>query len=198
MKNIKRIFVFLLVTLTMMACLNGFAYAAETKKTDKLNYTVETLERYTAYVKTRKEGARLNLRVHPKMDARVIKKLPTGTELIVTGVSGKFLEVEVGSDKGYVQSRYVVRANPLAVAPLHTYYPPMKSLAESRLVSVSPARRGGYVRMRAAPSRSEPVMKYLYEDDVLILLAIDRIWVQVMDPETQKVGYVMRNFINGI
>ncbi|MBQ7488163.1 MAG: SH3 domain-containing protein [Clostridia bacterium] len=198
MRTIKRVLVFLLVLLAMTACLNGTAFAAGTAKAVKLNYEVEKIDSYIGYVKTPKKGTRLNLRVHPKKDARIIKKLPIGTEVTVIGISGKFLEVEVGTDRGFVQSQYVVRSNPLAVAPLHNYYPPMKPLAESRIVSVSPARRGGFVNMRAAPSRSEPVMKYLYEDDVLILLAIDRVWVQVMDPETQKVGYVMRTLIDGI
>lgn len=181
--------------LLMALCLNGFAMA-ETET--KLNYTVEQVDSYTAYVKTRRAGSRLNLRAHPKKDARVLKKLPTGTQLKVIGVSKNYLEVEADGLTGFVQSRYVTLAYPLATMPVHTYYPAMNDLAEPRMVTISPDRRGGFVNMRTGPSRSEPVAKYVYENDVLMLLAIDRVWVKVMDPETQQVGYIMRHFVCGI
>lgn len=191
----KRILVCLMVLL--MICLSGFAMAEE-EKTAKLNYKVEEIESFTGYVRTHKEGALLRLREHPQFGARVLKKLEPGTELKVIGVWKKFYQVEVDGLTGFVQSRYVSTVYPLATAPLHTYYPPMRELADPVIVSISPARRGGHVNMRTGPSRSEPVAKYLYENQILLLLAVDRVWVKVQVPETEQIGYVMRHFVNGL
>ncbi len=196
MNRMKRILICLMVLL--MVSLSGLAVAAEAKKTSKLNYEVQEIESFTGYVKTKKAGARLNLREHPQFGARVLKKLDPGTELKVVGVWKKFYKVEVDGLTGFVQSRYVSTYYPLATTPLHTYYPAMRELAEPVIVSISPARKGGFVNMRTGPSRSEPVAKYLYENQVLLLLAVDRVWVKVQVPETEQVGYVMRHFVNGL
>lgn len=192
----KRILICLLVLL--MVSLSGLALAAETKKTTKLNYQVEEIESFTGYVHTKRAGTKLNLREHPQFSARVLKKLEPGTELKVVGVSKTFYKVEVDGLTGFVQSKYVSTVYPLATTPLHTYYPAMRELAEPVVVSVSPARRGGFVSMRTGPSRSEPVAKYLYENQVMLLLAVDRVWVKVQVPDTDLVGYVMRQFVNGL
>jgi hypothetical protein len=42
------------------------------------------------------------------------------------------------------------------------------------------------------------VAKYLYENQILLLLAVDRVWVKVQVPETEQIGYVMRHFVNGL
>lgn len=158
----------------------------------------------TAWVQT--SGGRLNVRAYPSKDADVLRKIDNGTQVTVTGYSGEWTRIHFGGTRGYVMSRYLRYGH--APAPAPTPYPaPEKTATEQygtmtwfspRTVTVHPSRVGGFVNLRWAPSKKEPVIRYCYEGYTLTAIAGNSEWIQVMDPLTNQVGFMMRAFVSGI
>ena len=178
--------------------------AAAAKKEKSLNYTVTDVESYTAYVKTK--GSRLSVRLHPKTDARVLGKLPNGSELTVIGETEYFYKVTAGDLTGFVLSRYVTKDDPLegripsyasSITNASFLYPSMQAL-EPTLVTVRVPWEGGVLNMRRGPARTEKLVKYLKDGSILTALATDGVWVQVMDNRTYQTGYVMTDYLYGL
>ena len=156
----------------------------------------------TAWVRT--NGGRLNLRAYPSMGADVLRRLENGVQVTVTGYSGEWTQVLYGGTRGYVLSRYLSQRYTPAPTPVPYYektateqYATMYSISP-RTVTVHPARVGGFVNLRWAPSTKEPVIRYCYEGYTLTAIAANAEWLQVMDPMTNQVGFMMRAYVSGI
>ncbi len=157
----------------------------------------------TAWVQT--SGGRLNVRAYPSKDADVLRKIDNGTQVSVTGYSGEWTRIYVGGISGYVMSRYLTHR--YAPQPQPPYPTPERTATEQyatmtsispRTVTVHPSRVGGFVNLRWAPSTKEPVIRYCYEGYTLTAIAANAEWLQVMDPATYQVGFMMRSYVSGI
>ena len=157
----------------------------------------------TAWVQT--SGGRLNVRVYPSKDADVLRKIANGTQVSVTGYSGEWTRIYVGGISGYVMSRYLTHR--YAPQPQPPYPTPERTATEQyatmtsispRTVTVHPSRVGGFVNLRWAPSTKEPVIRYCYEGYTLTAIAANAEWLQVLDPATYQVGFMMRSYVSGI
>ncbi|MCR4708041.1 MAG: SH3 domain-containing protein [Clostridiales bacterium] len=157
----------------------------------------------TAWVQT--SGGRLNVRAYPSTNADVLRKIENGTQVTITGYSGEWTQIYVSGTHGYVMSRYLRHG--YAPTPVPPYPATEKTATEQyatmtsispRTVTVHPSRVGGFVNLRWAPSTREPVIRYCYEGYTLTAIAANAEWLQVLDPATYQVGFMMRAYVSGI
>ena len=66
---------------------------------------------------------------------------------------------------------------------------------EPTQMTVKPATPGGFVNLRWGPSKSVSVMTKLYADAEVTVIAKDKTWAQVYDPESGYVGFMMLSFL---
>lgn len=151
------------------------------------------------YVKTG-NGKSLNLRQEASPDAKVLTTVPYGAELIVYDYSkgDKWMHVIFNSYEGFVMSRYTDSAKPTEreqeTALDSAQYKTMKQV--SYRATVRPSAPSGYVHMRWAPSKTEPVIRNYYQNAVLKVIAENHTWCQVYDEANGVCGFMMKRFLN--
>lgn len=164
------------------------------------------------YVNTGNSGM-LNVRKSTHTHSNnVVIKLENGTEVKVESYNSNqtWVKIEVKVNKkvyeGYVMNRYLSATKPVikpTAKPAATATPaPAAALnfknfkhTESTRMTVKPATPGGFVNLRWAPSKSVAVMTKLYADAQVIVIAKDKTWAQVYEPNTGYVGFVMLSFL---
>lgn len=153
------------------------------------------------YVKTA-NGKALNVRSEAKTGDNVIGYLKYGEKVIVVKYSanGKWAQIEKasGSDLAWVMSAYLVPTNPgkykkaeTAATTSDDTYSSFRLLDEEAYSAYTkPSKNGGFVSLRWAPSKSAPVMKNLFADEELMVIAEGKSWLQVQELSTGYVGFV--------
>ncbi|MCL2810582.1 MAG: SH3 domain-containing protein [Clostridia bacterium] len=153
-------------------------------------------------------GGNLNLRDGPGTDYQVITSIPYGEAVRVNSYIGNsWVEVTYGNHSGYVMGRYLTFvAPPDKPKPNPPPAPPTDSLTSLKemfkgfsfinyTVQVRPSTPGGFVHMRWAPTKaSDPIRDY-HQHDVLMVIAQNNTWAQVVDPDTGVTGFMMRAFL---
>ena len=155
----------------------------------------------TMYVYT-SNGKSLNLRDYPSKDGNILTRIPYGAKVSVnldfTGSS--WLNVIYGGYSGYCMARYIVSSMP-GPTPTTTPSPTQSSglydnfVPYYEAVSVRPSSPGGYVHLRWAPSKQQPVQRDYYNGDTLTVLAQNGTWCQVYDPANNVSGFMMSAFL---
>ncbi|NLV57924.1 MAG: SH3 domain-containing protein [Clostridiales bacterium] len=171
-------------------------------------------ETWHAYVYT-SNGKGLNLRQTPSTDLKPIATIPYGAKVTLHDYINKtWVEVEYGQYRGYVMGRYLTYDKPgpkptTKPAPNPTpkpspdYQTSLKQIFSGFTfthyeVQVRPSTSGGFVHMRWAPTKaSDPIRDY-HQNDVLTVIAQNKTWAQVVDPNTGITGFMMRAFLTEI
>ncbi len=153
---------------------------------------VTAVSPYYANVKT--NGGVLNVRNKANKGATILLKLNNGSQLMVKGYTGSWLQVEVNGVTGFVPSRYVTGAVQTA--------PNAASVAQAQLPQT---QNGGYyaivnptnnfVNMRATPSTDSQVINVYYYGYRLKVIAQLGEWSQVLDEATGRTGYMASRFL---
>lgn len=153
---------------------------------------VTAVSPYYANVKT--NGGVLNVRNKANKGATILLKLSNGSQLMVKGYTGSWLQVEVNGVTGFVPSRYVTGAVQTA--------PNAASVAQAQLPQT---QNGGYyaivnptnnfVNMRATPSTDSQVINVYYYGYRLKVIAQMGEWSQVLDEATGRTGYMASRFL---
>jgi len=158
----------------------------------------------TMYVVTA-NGKSLNLRDQPSLDGKIITQLAFGTRVEVDdrSIVGGWGRVFYGKVKGYCMMRYLSKNRPgpqPTITPSPTPHADMFSgfLKTYYTVAVRPSSPGGYVHMRWAPSKQQPIQSDYYNGDVLLVIAENGEWCQVYDEHTHTGGFMMRAFLENI
>ena len=60
---------------------------------------------------------------------------------------------------------------------------------------VRPSTPTGFVHMRWAPSKDQPIFQDFYAGEALQVLYANNSWCQVYDPHTHTFGYMMKQFL---
>lgn len=156
------------------------------------------------YVKT-SNGKSLNVRDYPSLDGRVIARLDYGTRVEVDdrSIVGGWGRIFYGNIKGYCMMRYLTTDNPTpkpTATPKPTIGPDMfwSFVKCYYSAAVRPSSPGGYVHMRWAPSKLQPIQRDYYSGDVLLVIAQNEEWSQVYDEQTHSGGFMMSAFLENI
>lgn len=172
---------------------------------------------WNAYVQTA-NGKGLYLRTGPTKDASVQTSIPYGAQLVILGEydDGTWITVSYNGYDGYVMKRYLTYDKP-GPAPTPKPAPkpgpkpapnpnPDSSIAAVfsgfsytyYTVSVRPSTPGGIVHLRWAPTKQAGIMTDFHQGDVLEVLAQNKQWAQVRNPETGLTGFMMRSFLSDV
>lgn len=157
------------------------------------------------YVKTGDYGP-LNMRESESTKAKIVTQIPYGekVELLDFFLNATWASCNYKGYYGYVMTRYlsfdkprpapgpVPTAKPTAApsTPIFTGFKPAYYNA-----SVRPSTPTGFVHMRWAPSKDEPIFQDFYAGEALQVLYANDSWCQVYDPQTHTFGYMMKQFL---
>lgn len=164
------------------------------------------------YVKT-ENGKGLNLREEPNKTANVILKIPYGDEFWVFEMLGNgWAYGHWGGQFGYVMSRYLSSTKPSA-KPADTSKNKDKEAQELKAeqqklnkelksekevepfyIAIRPTRSTGWVNFRVGPSKITSRITTFGQGKELIAVGTTTNWYRAKDPETNKVGYIHKNY----
>lgn len=150
-------------------------------------------------------GKSLNMRNQPSLDGRIVARIEYGTRVEVDdrSIVGGWGRVYYGTLRGYCMMRYLSRYDP---APQPTATPKPTSGTDLYsfftktfyAVAVRPSSPGGFVHMRWAPSKSQPIQVDYYNGDVLMVIATNGEWSQVYDEASHSGGFMMSAYLENI
>ncbi len=153
----------------------------------------------TMYVYT-SNGKSLNLRDYPSKDGNIIANIPYGASVKVdtSYVGSSWLHVTYNKHTGYCMSRYLTDKKP---SPKPTAAPtPSSTLYDNfapcyYTATVRPSSPGGYVHLRWAPSKKQPIQRDYYNNDELTVISQNDSWCQVYDETNDVSGFMMSFFL---
>ena len=168
-----------------------------------------------AWIKT-ENGKAANGRGGPGKDYPLIATVAYGREIVVTGGSQNGytpIMLPSGSDEVWVLSRFIVNYNPGKYTPSpkpdsgkssgnksdaqNSIYAEFKAArwVNPYEVTTYHKRSSGTINMRWAPAKNAPLIQTYRSGETLNVLCELKDWYQVEDPETGKVGFIRRDFL---
>ena len=147
-------------------------------------------------------------------DNNFVDSLPYGSKVFAYGSPKPgWTYIEFGGKSGYVMSRFLVKSKPaphdagpatnsgsfdtkaaVSVEQINTLVASAKAVTPYS-VTVRPTRSSGWVYMRWLPSRNAAQMAVFGANHQLTVIAELKDWYQVQDPETGKVGFIYKSYI---
>ena len=147
-------------------------------------------------------------------DDNFVDSLPYGFKVFTYGSPKPgWTYIEFGGKSGYVMSRFLVKSKPaphdagpatnsgsfdtkaaVSVEQINTLVASAKAVTPYS-VTVRPTRSSGWVYMRWLPSRNAAQMAVFGANHQLTVIAELKDWYQVQDPETGKVGFIYKSYI---
>ena len=166
------------------------------------------------YVKT-ENGKSVNVRSSPNLGDNVIGSAAYGHEVLVdwsyAGNDGWTKVVWGSMGDGYIMSRYLVDYKPgpytpskeqkekddakAELAKLNKELANEKAIAEPFYIAARPSRATGWVNFRIGPSTTTSRIRSLDGGKELIAIGETTNWYKARDPETDKVGYISKNYV---
>ena len=157
------------------------------------------------YVKTGDYGP-LNMREAASTKAEIIAQIPYGekVELLDFFINSTWASCNYKGHYGYVMTRYLSFDKPHPKpGPGPTPKPTAKPSASMFTgfkpayynAIVRPSTPAGFVHMRWAPSKEEPIFQDYYAGKSLQVFYANDTWCQVYDTATHMFGYMMKQFL---
>ncbi len=196
-----------LILAMMLLVLFTSAVMSESQGTDMYVYT--------------KNGKPLNVRssMSTEDDSNIIGSLKYGTKVVTYGHQDGWAIIDYGNTTGYIMYRFLVKEKPdpytgsnstssgstqkktsfstkdaSTVAQLNTLVASAK-IVTPYTVTVRPARASGWVYMRWFPSKSAETLASFRANYELTVIAELKDWYQVSDPDSGKVGFVYKSYV---
>lgn len=167
------------------------------------------------YVKTA-NGKPVNVRSGPGKEYQAIGSAAYGHQVLVdwsyAGNDGWTKVVWGSMGDGYIMSRFLVDYDP-GKAPEPSKEDKEKQEAEAEqkklekelksekpveeyfYVAARPARASGWVNFRTGPSKATSRISSFADGKELLVMGETTNWYRIQDPETQKVGYIHKNYV---
>ncbi len=162
------------------------------------------------YAKT-DNGKALNVRAKDSKSAKVVGKIPYGGEVqTITEHANHWMEIMYNGKTAYVQSRYLSETKPpkrkTPVAPeksdrekkleeMNKQLKTLKTISEPFFISVRPSRPSGWVNFRVGPGEAASRICTYTADKQLQAIGETTKWYQAIDPQTNTVGFISKNFV---
>ena len=194
-----------LILAMMLLVLFTSAAMSESQGTDMYVYT--------------KNGKPLNVRssMSTEDDSNIIGSLKYGTKVVTYGHQNGWAIIDYGNTTGYIMYRFLVKEKPAAYTASDSTAPTQKKsgfstkdastvaqlntlVASAKIVTpytvtVRPARASGWVYMRWFPSKSAETLASFRANYELTVIAELKDWYQVSDPESGKIGFVYKSYV---
>jgi uncharacterized protein YraI len=165
--------------------------------------TVAALASSTMYVST-SNGKALNMRDYPSKDGNVITTIPYGAKVSMDEgfVGSSWVMVTYKGNEGYCMARYLSTSKPGPKPTQTTTATPTESsslydyfVSANYTVSVRPSSPGGFVHLRWAPSKNQPIQRDYYNGEELTVISQNGTWCQVYDQSNNVCGFMMSSFL---
>ncbi len=155
------------------------------------------------YVST-SNGYGVHLRTAPSVNAEIILTIPFAAQVSsYEYYNNTWGFVSYGGQYGYAMSRYFSSTKPtIKPTPTHTTTPAADGKIFSGFttvnyyITVKPSTPSGFVNLRWAPSKTEPIITNYRSGYTLRVIAQNSTWAQVYDDATGICGFMMRSFLN--
>ena len=169
------------------------------------------------YVYT-KNGKALKIRssMSTKDDSNVVGTLAYGEKVIIYGHRDGWALIDYGNSSAYIMYRFLVKEKPAPYKDSDTSEKKTTTTASTKdsstvaqlnaltdsvkfvtpyTVTVRPARASGWVYLRWFPSKSAETLASFNANYELTVIAELKDWYQVSDPESGKVGFVYKSYV---
>lgn len=157
----------------------------------------------TKYVKT-SSGGNVRVRSGPGTDYDIVTHASHGSKVDTYETVGGWTHVSTGRYSGWISSQYLSSTKPVASNSTNpsnytdtlatSIYNGFKTVGQ--YTTVKPTTPGNFVNMRWAPTRSTPVVSKYYANQSLYIVAENSGWYQVIDPQTNHAGFVLKSLTN--
>ena len=158
-------------------------------------------------------GKTVNVRSTPEMTNNVIARLPYGSKVMVEFINSTGWAVVMYKDQeAYIQGRFL-QDNPPAPKPtpspadkeeqekqaeqekLNKELKSEREIAEPFYLTVRATRASGWINFRVGPSKITSRITSFPDAKELIAIGETTNWYRARDPETQKIGYIHKNYV---
>ncbi len=157
-------------------------------------------------------GNTVNVRSEPDKNAPVIARLGYGVPIEVEFINSTgWAVIFYNGQEAYIQARFVVESKPKARAKdtqkekeaaereqeqkkLNNELKSEKEIAEPYYIAVRANRTTGWINFRVGPSKITSRVSSFPEGKELIAIGETTNWYRARDPETQKIGYIHKNY----
>lgn len=147
------------------------------------------------YVNTA-NGKGLNMRSGAGKNYDAVCTIPYGAEVMLYDYqAGDSWSLAVYEQyEGYIMVRYTTVDKPSSTpVELDSQYSNMKPAYYT--ATVRPSSPAGYVHMRWAPTKTEPVIRNYYQGQQVVVLYENKTWCQIYDAENAVCGFMMKQFL---
>ncbi len=158
-------------------------------------------------------GKTVNVRSTPEMTNNVIAQLKYGTKVMVEFInSSGWAVVLYQGREAYIQGRFL-QDNPPGPKPtpspeqkeeeelkleqekLNKELKSEREIAEPFYITVRATRTSGWINFRVGPSKITSRVASFPDAKELIAIGETTNWYRARDPETQKIGYIHKNYV---
>ena len=168
----------------------------------------------TMWIKTN-NGKPANARSEPNVNSSLVAEFAYGSEVYTMGTAPVNGYTELSNGGGmWVLTRFLVSSKPAPFVPSKDDGKKSSSSkssgdAQSEIynefkaavwvtpytIRTSHPRSSGVVNMRFAPSKNAPLIESFKTGKSLTVLCELKNWIEVQDPDTGKVGYIHKNYL---
>lgn len=153
----------------------------------------------SVYVYT-SNGKGLNMRYAPSMDAEIATVIPYGAVVdILSSVNDSWAHCAYNGVTGYCKTRYFSTTKPekhtTPSSPVDTGSMFNGFSACEYYATVRPSTPSGFVHMRWAPSKKQPIQRDYYAGQELLVISENGTWCQVLDQQSMVSGFMMSSFL---
>ena len=162
------------------------------------------------YVKT-DNGKALNVRAEDNTQAKVLGKIPYGGKVqTITEHANHWMEILYNGKTAFVMSRYLSETKPAPkknpapseksdrekkLEEMNKQLKTLKTISEPFFISVRPSRPSGWVNFRVGPGEAASRICTFPDGKELQAIGETAKWYQAVDPQTNTVGFISKNFV---
>ena len=158
-------------------------------------------------------GKTVNVRSTPEMANNVIARLKYGSKVMVEFINSTgWAVVMINGREAYIQGRFL-QDNPPAAKPtpspaekeeqerkteeekLNRELKSEREITDPFYIAVRATRTSGWINFRVGPSKITSRIASFPDSKELIAIGETSNWYRARDPETQKIGYIHKNYV---
>ena len=155
------------------------------------------------------------LKVRDQPNGKVIGRIPYGGEVnTISEHANHWMEILYNGETAFVMSRYLVDSKPdrkptPTTAPeksererqfeeMNRELKTLRTVEEPFFISARPSRPTGWVNFRVGPSSASSRISKQGQGKQLQVVGETSHWYQAIDPETNQLGFIHKNFVTAL
>ena len=145
-------------------------------------------------------GKNLNVREQPNTGSKVLYRVACGKKLNIIETAGKdwAYVYEDGKKAGYVMTKFLVASKPgkYEITERDDNFRSVKPYQVTALARAKNTTES--VGLRVKPNKTSQAIRRLEAGEVLQVIAVGKVWSQVVDPRTGATGFVANDYMQRV